>query len=145
MSMIQKLRTWVAAIVMVVAFGGTTATMAAPTTAVAAGCDTYFLTIPPWYRGLTDDQCNIKTPGSTSADLQNFVWTIVLNIIEIMLHLAGYVAIFFIIFGGFKYMTSAGSADGMTKAKGTIMNAVIGLVISIMSIAIVNVVAGAIR
>ena len=144
--MMAKLRIWVAAMLMVAGLGGMTASLAAPMTAAAAdGCDTRFLTIPPWYRGLTDDKCNIKSPGGTSVDLQRFIWTIVLNIIEIMLHLVGYVTIFFIIYGGFKYMTSAGAPDGMTKAKTTILNAVIGLVLSIMSIAIVNVVAGAIQ
>lgn len=145
MTVARTLRMWLAALMMVATLGGTTASLATPSTAAAAGCDNYFLTIPPWYRGLTDGNCNIVSPGNSTPELQKFIWTIVLNIIEIMLHLVGYVTIFFIIFGGFKYMTAAGSSDGMAKAKTTIMNAVIGLVLSIVSIAIVNLVAGAIQ
>ena len=47
-------------------------------------------------------------------------------------------AVAFIIYGGYKYMISAGSPDGMTGAKKTIMNAVIGLVLSIAAVAIVR-------
>lgn len=144
--MLRTLRTWCAALLMVVSLGGVTASLMVPATALAdAKCEKSFLTIPPWYRGLTDGNCDIASPGDSTEKLNTFIWTIVLNIIEILLHLVGYITIFFIILGGFKYMTAAGSADGMAKAKTTIMNAVIGLVLSIVSIAIVNVVAGAIQ
>jgi uncharacterized membrane protein len=76
--------------------------------------------------------------------MSQFVWKIVLNITEMLLHLIGYLTVGFIIYGGFKYMVSAGSSDGMAKAKTTITNAVIGLVLSIVSIAIVNLVGSAI-
>lgn len=146
--MLQKIRTWTAALVFAMVVGGSFSSVAAPVTAQAATCgDARFLTIPAWYNGLTQQDprgnCVVKGPGSGEAGLRTFVWKIVLNVIEIALHLIGYITIGFIIFGGFKYMLSAGSADGMAKAKTTIMNAVIGLVLSIMSIAIVNVVAGA--
>ena len=48
---------------------------------------------------------------------------------------------FFIIKGGFNYMLSAGSTDGMAGAKKTITNAVIGLVIVLLSAAIINTIA----
>ena len=53
--------------------------------------------------------------------------------------------VFFIVKGGFEYMTSAGSSDGMTSAKKTIANAVIGLVIAVLSAAIVNAIAGVVK
>lgn len=146
MSLVKTVRIWLAASLMVVSVGGATMSLVAPATVLAdAKCDKSFLTIPPWYRGLTNDKCDIVSPGDSTEQLNTFIWTIVLNVIEILLHLVGYVTIFFIILGGFKYMTAAGSSDGMAKAKTTIMNAVIGLVLSIVSIAIVNVVAGAIQ
>ena len=64
--------------------------------------------------------------------------------IEFLLQLVAYLAAGFIIFGGYKYLVSAGSADGMSKAKTTITNAVIGLVLSLMAVAIVNVISGVI-
>lgn len=115
--------------------------------------DTRLLTIPTWYRGLTtyvpavspkSDQCNIKSPNDVGG-ISNFIWRIALNIIEIVLQLIGYIAVGFVIFGGYRYMISAGSPDGMVKARKTITNALIGLVISLFSVAIVNLVAGAFK
>lgn len=143
------IQTWLAAFIFVAGVGGTVATVAAPTSVYAAPeCEKTLLSIPPWYRNLTGafPDCNILSPTDDpyKGDIAKYIWTIVLNVIEIMLHLVAYITVGFIIYGGFKYMLSAGSADGMSKAKTTIMNAVIGLVLSIVSIAIVKVVAGAI-
>lgn len=138
----RTLRNWIMAIIFTASFGGATLTLATPQPAMAA-CNTTLLTFPAWYRGVVDDSCNIKSP-TDSGGLPTFIWTIGLNIIEIMLQLVGYIAVGFIIVGGFKYLTSTGSADDIAKAKKTILNAVIGLVISIFSVAIVNIVAGAV-
>lgn len=147
------LQNWTMALVMAVSVGGAFGTVTFPQPVQAACGDERFLTMPAWYRGLTDGvktdkqmltaDCNIVSPDPN--DPGKFIWTIVLNVIEMMLHLVAYLTVGFLIFGGFKYMTSAGSADGMSKAKTTIANAIIGLVLSIVSIAIVNLVAGAIK
>lgn len=102
-------------------------------------CDSRFLTIPAWYRGVTDADCNVSVEAS-GGDLTTFIWKIVFNIVEAMLHVVAYIAAGFVIVGGFKYLTSAGSADANAKGRKTILNAIIGLVISIMSIGIVNLV-----
>ena len=104
-------------------------------------CETSFLGFTAWYRGIVDSKCNITKPSGSNG-LQKFIWTIVLNIIDDMLRVVGLACVIFIIYGGFKYMTSTGSSDGMSKAKTTILNAIIGLVISVMSVAIVNLVVG---
>lgn len=102
-----------------------------------AACGDRLLTLPPWYRGLVEGgDCTVKNPD----DIGKFAQILALNIVEIMLHIVAYVAIAFIIVGGFKYVTSAGSPDGNQKGRKTILNAVIGLLISIASIGIVNVV-----
>ena len=71
-----------------------------------------------------------------------FITKIILNVVQAALAIAAYVTVFFIIKGGFGYMTSAGSPDGMKGAKTTITNAVIGLVIVLLSAVIVNTIAG---
>jgi hypothetical protein len=70
---------------------------------------------------------------------------IVLNVLQAALVVVAYVAIFFIIKGGFMYITSAGSSDGMANAKKTITNAIIGLIICIAAASIVNAIAGLIK
>lgn len=135
----KKIRNWLAAMIFVAGSGGALLSVAVPQTAQAA-CGDRLLTFPAWYKGLTDANCNIKAPEQ-SGGISNFIWTIVLNIIEFMLQLVGYLSAGFVIAGGFKYMTSAGSSDGIQKAKKTISNALVGLVISIFSVAIVNIIA----
>ncbi|MEO5950682.1 MAG: hypothetical protein ABIQ04_04495 [Candidatus Saccharimonadales bacterium] len=118
-----------------------------PVAAAANECDGNFFGIPAWYNGLAakkDNRCQVTAPATGQTGLPNFIWHIALNVVQIILTVAGYLAAVFIIVGGFKYITSAGSADASAKARKTIMNAVVGLVISIFSVAIVNVVTGTI-
>lgn len=111
------------------------------------GCPDTVFAIPTWYKGLQDDKCNIKTPtqDSNGTTLRAFIAKIVLNVIQALLVVVAYVTVFFIMKGGFNYMTSTGSPDGMQKAKKTITNAVIGLVIASLAASIVNAIGGAIK
>lgn len=60
------------------------------------------------------------------------------NIINISLFLAGSLAVIFIIIGAIQYITSSGNPENLSKAKKTIIYAVSGLALSILSFAIVN-------
>lgn len=137
------IRNWIAALLFVTTAGGATLALATPQTTYAA-CNDRLLTLPAWFKGLTvsDSDCSIKDP-TAAGGLSKFIWHIGLNILEALLQIVGYVSVGFIIAGGFKYMTSSGSSDGMAKARTTILNAVVGLGISIFSVAIVNVISGA--
>jgi hypothetical protein len=117
--------------------GGALLVTAMPQTVAAASkdCNSGFLGFPAWYRGLTDNECNIASPGS---DLSGFIWHIALNILEMALIAIGYVAAFYILYGGFLFLTSQGKPDSAAKARSTILDAVIGLVISFAAIAAVN-------
>lgn len=102
------------------------------------------LTFKPWYDGLTDGSCNIKSPGSDTDKQAWFVWRIVLNVIDDLLQIVGYVAVGYIMYGGFLMMTSIGSPDKAARAQNTILSAVVGLVITLLSIAIVNLISSTI-
>lgn len=140
--------------VVVAAFVANTSIMPAPL-AYAGGCDGqngFF--IPRWYDDLCKpDKKTIMSPadmggGGTAADtgarFSKWIGTIAMNIVKMLLVVVGYVSLAFIIWGGFKYMTAGDNSSGTVAARKTIMNAVIGLVISIMSVAIINLVTGAI-
>lgn len=142
----KRLTVWLVAVMVAAGIGGLSSTVMAPTVAFAdAKCDNYILTIPPWYKGLTNSDCSISDPSAFPGGVQAFIWAIVLNVVEIFLNLVAYLTVGFIIYGGFKYILAAGAPESIKKAKTTITNAVIGLVLSIASIAIVNLIAGAIR
>lgn len=132
------------------ALGGILA-VAAPQPAAAAGpitsvdqCSVRFLTFPTWFNGLVEienGKCIVMSPDKVGG-LSPFIWRIVLNVIEIALQLVVYAAAVFILYGGFQFLTSQGSPDEAAKARQTIINAAIGIVISVGAIAAVNLLSG---
>lgn len=141
-------------LVVVAAFVANTSLVPAQS-AYAGACDGqngFF--VPRWYDDLCKaDKKTIMSPadmggGTTAADtgarFSKWVGTIAMNIVKMLLVVVGYVSLAFIIWGGFKYMTAGDNSSGTVAARKTIMNAVIGLIISIMSVAIINLVTGAI-
>lgn len=109
---------------------------------------------PAWYdNGLCGDKGALKgkivppnyfDKKDTAASFSKWISILALNIVSMLLYAVGYVSLGFIIFGGFKYMTSGDNSTGISAAKKTITNAVIGLVLSIMSVAIVKFIAMAV-
>lgn len=73
--------------------------------------------------------------GTTDeSTLQNMVKTIV----NVVLGVVGFIAVFMIILGGINFITSQGDTAKVTKARNTILYGVIGLVIALLAFAIVN-------
>lgn len=152
--MMKRLRLLIAGLAIIPSLSFVT-TLALPSVAHAATCPTpaTFLTFPAWYKGLQgggSDGCAFQPKTYTSgadagkADPQATAVVIALNVVNILLQLVGYASVVFLIIGGFKYMTSQGESSEIVGAKKTIMNAIIGLVVSILSVAIVNLVSGAV-
>lgn len=71
--------------------------------------------------------------GLGTADLKG----VILNVIRWLLGIMALVSVSFIIYGGFLWLTAAGNTERIEKAKRVILNAVIGLVIVLISWAIV--------
>lgn len=105
----------------------------------ATTCKHSLFGIPTWYEYLPPKpDCSIDTDVSGG----NTAILIAMAIIDILLFLAGFLAGFFIIYGGFKYMTSLAEPAKVSAAKTTILNAVVGLVIAILGSSIVSFIAG---
>ena len=118
------------------------ASMAFPSTSFAESneCDKKgrIVTLKPWYDGLTKGDCSIKDIGSDADSQANFIWRVVLNIVDDLLQLIGYTTVGYIMYGGFLMMTSNGAPDKAAHGRKTIMSAAIGLVIALASVALVN-------
>ena len=123
-------------------------------TASAAKCNDGSFIFPRWYDNLCgSDGKSIAPPNGTSnkaatststteKNLTQWIGTIALNLVQMLLYVVGYVSLGYIIYGGFKYMLNGDSSSGTVAARKTIQNAIIGLVLSIMSVAIIKFVAG---
>lgn len=106
-------------------------------TTLAASCANNGIPIlPTWYKYLD---------GTTNADgtcTLNFAFPgdlpeIALAVVEILLRVGALVAVAFVIYGGFLYLTSQGEPDRAATARKTIINAVVGLVITIIATGLV--------
>ena len=74
---------------------------------------------------------------------QDSISGLVLSIINILLAIVGLIAVLFIIIGGFRYVTAAGNEETAEAAKKTILHAVIGIIVVILSFVIVRVIVNA--
>jgi hypothetical protein len=68
---------------------------------------------------------------------------IVLTIINFFLGFLGLLAVVMVIYGGFLYVSSAGNEENVNKAKKILLYAVVGIVVIIVSFALVNTLLGA--
>lgn len=73
--------------------------------------------------------------GSSSGTELN---TIIENIVNLLLFVAGAVAVVMIIIGGIRYITSNGEQTHVKAAKETILYSVVGLIVALLAFAIVN-------
>jgi Type IV secretion system pilin len=83
------------------------------------------------------DSAGATTYGDSSAyEARPGFMSAIANIVRIVLGLLGILFVILIIYAGVLWMTSAGNADQVEKARGIIVQAVIGLVVILASYAI---------
>lgn len=102
-----------------------------------------FLGIPTWYKYLTatedtSGRCSPRLTTDSQGNEINSLLPIGLAILEAMIRLAGVVAVVMIFWAGFKYITSQGNPDAAAGARKTAINALIGLVIVVLSTTIIS-------
>lgn len=103
-----------------------------PQLLLAAECTGQSL-IPDLFGGLRNEStCEVEVTKL------NDILILVANVISILMLIAGAVAITFIIVGGFMYIASSGEPANIKKAKETIVNAIVGLVIALVSFGVVK-------
>jgi hypothetical protein len=110
----------------------------------SADADASFLSFPKWNRGLECKNVGEKTEhvDMDNTDIPTFIWTVVLNGLDILLRIAGILAVVLIIVNGYQYLTSAGSSDKISKAKTGLLQAIVGLSIALLSSTIIYFIIG---
>lgn len=86
--------------------------------------------------------CFPKNPFANSANSlvgQTTATGLIAAVIRILLYFAGIIAVLFLIIGGYFYLTSRGNEEQATKGRQTLVYALLGLAIVILSYVIVTV------
>lgn len=117
-----------------------------PGTAMAASgfggsCGTQtkdFLGFKPWYDSLCVAGTDKVAQPKNTDELKTFVWIIVLNVLFDLSLAVGYLAIGFIVYGGYLYIMSQGDPSKVAKGKKTLTAAVIGMTIALSASVLVN-------
>ncbi len=102
----------------------------------AAGCqESTFFTIRSWAQYVP----KATAPGGIGCQLKfeqygiGTFWLILAGIIDILLRIGTFVAIGYFIYGAIRMVTSQGSPEGVKGARDTMVNSMIGLLITIMA------------
>jgi hypothetical protein len=90
--------------------------------------------------GLTSWDCGVSNIDSTDS-LKANIWTIVANIVTDITVIAAYLVIAYVIYGGYQYVFSGGDPGKVANGKKTLVQAFIGLAITMSA----SVIMGAIR
>lgn len=100
-----------------------------------------FLEFPHWYEYLGG---TYDAHGACIPSIQGIfdVWLIVMAIIEILLRVAAILAVFFVIYAGVSYITSQGDPEATSRAKSTLVNALLGMAVAVIAAAAVQFIAG---
>lgn len=100
-----------------------------------------FLGFRPWYR----DLCTGDTRGTDEViqpenedETVTFIWTVILNILYDIFLAVGYLALGFVIYGGFLYIMAQGDPGRAAKGQKTLTSAIIGTILAMAATVIVN-------
>lgn len=85
-------------------------------------------------------KCQLKNPAEgILVSIEDF-GDLLQKIIQILLYVAGAIAVIFLMMGGFRYVTASGNDEAVEKAKKTVTNSLLGIVIIVLSYTIVLIV-----
>jgi len=104
------------------------------------GCaigDNPFFGFPHWWKYL-NAQTDATGKCVPAFSFPSDTWAVALAVIDMLLHLAGIVAVVSIIIAGVSYIMAAGAADKITSARKRIVNSLIGLAIVLVASALVS-------
>lgn len=107
-----------------------------------------FFGFPTWYKYLEGQSADAIGVTGTCAPVLNGltdIGLIVAAVIEILLRLAALLAIGYVLTGGIQFITAQGEPEKVAHARKTVINALIGLAISVSAGAIVSFIAGSFK
>lgn len=104
------------------------------------------LTFPHWWqylhKGAFDNSTNcsvihFKFPGD--------LFAVALAILDILIYLAGFVAVVMIVVAGINYMLASGNSEKITSSRKSIINSIVGLAIAMVGAGVVSFIGSVIK
>ncbi len=105
------------------------------TSLFAKNCKQGLFGFEPWtkYLELDPTTCSIKNGFEAGQ-----VWLIAAAVLEMMLRAAGLASAVFVMWGGFKYLTSQGNSENTRAARRTIIYSLVGVAVTIIASTVVS-------
>jgi len=101
-----------------------------------------FFGFPTWYKYVPSKLDVVGPDGISRCEIVNFQIAdfpyVVLALVDIALRIAALAAVGYIIYGGIQFILAQGEPDKTKKARQTIINAIIGLIIAMFATGIVG-------
>ena len=92
-----------------------------------------FFGFPVWWEYITTGEEDYIGKCTPKPDFPDGIWAIAFAIVDMLLYLAGIVAVVMIIVAGVSYITAAGNVEKTTSARRRIINSLIGLAIVLIA------------
>lgn len=90
--------------------------------------------------GFSDCISGITTPGLTYTTDQGLVAKIIGDVLPVVLGIAGFLTVIFIVVSGIQFITSSGNPEAAAGARSRLIYALVGFIIIVLSFAILQIV-----
>lgn len=97
-----------------------------------------FFGFPHWWEYISTGQKDLFGKCTPVVNLPQGAWAIAFAVVDMLLYLAGLVAVISIIIAGIQYIIATGSTDKNTSARKRIQNSLIGLAIVLIASSVVS-------
>lgn len=82
--------------------------------------------------------CLVGTSDYATGDSKDIVTNLAINLVNLLIFIGAAIAVLFIVFGGYKYITASGDDTKVKEGRSMVINALIGLAIAILSFTLVS-------
>ena len=110
-----------------------------------ANPDNKFFGFPHWWKYITTGEKDGFGNCTPKVDFPDGLWAISFAVIDMLLYLAGIVAVIAIIASGVMYITSMGNVEKTTSARRRIINSLLGLAIVLIASLLVGFIGNSIK
>jgi hypothetical protein len=101
------------------------------------------LALPAWAAPVNVNPCPTNSQFNGLCNYSaNKIGSLLSSIVTILLVVAAIISLFFLIFGGIKWITSGGDKSKVESARNTIIASIIGLVVALLAFFIITIILG---